>query len=234
MNTKFKRVLVAGSITASLLTGIPVLAQYDQEREVRIEMIRNDENQPSGIRARLVNFFNKGDERDIRPIEKRMESGKMMYGMRNFGGTVSSVSGSTFTIDSRGPGLGFGRENPKWDDVRGNWDDQGQRWDTKKATTTISVTTSSETVFKKRGGATTTISDIAIGSTVMVSGQFSTSTKTLSAKKVDIVTLPQGFEKRFATGTPMMNASTTKREISSKMRERIQSLIEKLTKLLGN
>ncbi len=247
MNIKLKRALIVGTVAFSLATGIPVLALspsqevmdcwrvLENEQSERCkEIIKNFEETersfnaqmnsverrgdisplPISVKARVVKFL----DRDYaeRKVEM-MDRDRPMMGTKNVGGLVSSVTGSDFTMDSRGAGLGLGREG---------------------ATTTVFVTTSAETVFKKNGKKETNISDLAVGNMVMVIGQFSTSTKILTAKRVDIMTLPSGLEKRgddrrLASGTPMMNASSTRPALTQKMRDNIQSLIDKLTRLLG-
>ncbi len=80
---------------------------------------------------------------------------------RAFFGVVSSVNGASFSIDQK----------------------------MRNATTTFTVSTDSTTTIKKDGAADV-IGDLAVGQHVVVMGALATSTKTISAKSVNIITHP--------------------------------------------
>lgn len=111
-----------------------------------------------------ISFAQKGVHSGVQPgvqpglLKAHTMQSRAMQNRTHFG-VITSVNGSTFNLDSK----------------------------IKNATTTFVVSTDTSTVFKK-DGATDTASDLTVGQHVVVRGLTATSTNTISAKSVNIIT----------------------------------------------
>ncbi len=123
-------------------------------------------------------YRNGTSTRMMQPRNHSTSTRPMMQNMMGIGGVVSSISSSTFTIDN------IGRNN---------------------ATTTYTVNTDASTTYRN-GTSTVPFSSLTTGQHVMVAGELSTTTKSISAKSVTII--DPNLRNR-DVDRRMMNASST-------------------------
>ena len=116
-------------------------------------------------------------------------NGQHMQGVPGIAGTVSAINGTTLTVASMGRGFGFGKMGSSTPA-------------TAEAATTYTVDASNATVTNNR--AASTLSSIAVGNFVMISGTVSGTS--ITATKINFSTTNPGMENR--NGGPK-NASST-------------------------
>jgi hypothetical protein len=166
LNIKSKKTILALGVFALLvaLTGVSVYAQGNgrgpEERGKNGDRPMPPQSQGK-FGTSTKNMPPRGQD-DKRPTTTNREMGKDNGDIKNNGfiGVITDIDSSSFAMDSRSQG---------------------------NATTTFTINVSSETKFYS-GSTTIAYSDLVTGNYVAVAGSLATSTKTITANRVNVLT----------------------------------------------